>query len=268
MGRVIGFVSVKGGVGKTTLVGSLGSVLANDFKKNVLIVDANFSGANLALQFGIVDFDFGIQDVLNGAIGFSKAVQNIAPRLDILPAELVHKSCDCSKLRGFVEDVRKKYDFVLLDGAASSGSESRALVDSVDELFVVTSPDYVTLSCTLQALKMAKENCTYVSGLVLNKVTGVDYELSFSDVESHTRAPVVSVFRDDIDILKALSNHKTVDRFRPKSDNSVELKKLAGALAGVNYKDRRFSFSRIFGRGSRELSKDEVNRMILMHSHY
>ena len=39
MGKTIGVISIKGGVGKTTTVVNLGSVLASEFNKKVLIVD-------------------------------------------------------------------------------------------------------------------------------------------------------------------------------------------------------------------------------------
>ncbi|MEK6947835.1 MAG: ParA family protein, partial [Nanoarchaeota archaeon] len=38
--KIVGFVSIKGGVGKTTTVSNLGLILAKTFKKKILIVDA------------------------------------------------------------------------------------------------------------------------------------------------------------------------------------------------------------------------------------
>ena len=37
MSKVIGIISIKGGVGKTTAVSNLGAVLATEFNKRVLI---------------------------------------------------------------------------------------------------------------------------------------------------------------------------------------------------------------------------------------
>jgi len=50
MGKTIGIISIKGGVGKTTTVSALGAALANEFDKKVLLIDANFSAPNLALH--------------------------------------------------------------------------------------------------------------------------------------------------------------------------------------------------------------------------
>ena len=47
-------ISLKGGVGKTTAVVSLGSAIA-DFGKKVLLVDGNFSAPNLGLHLNLFD---------------------------------------------------------------------------------------------------------------------------------------------------------------------------------------------------------------------
>jgi len=63
-GKIIGVISLKGGVGKTTTVANLGASLAKDFNKKVLVVDANFSAPNLGLHLGLVDPKTTIHDVL------------------------------------------------------------------------------------------------------------------------------------------------------------------------------------------------------------
>ena len=55
MGLSIAFVSIKGGVGKTTLALETASALANDFGKKVLLVDANFSAPNVGLYLDLTD---------------------------------------------------------------------------------------------------------------------------------------------------------------------------------------------------------------------
>ena len=54
MNKVIGVISIKGGVGKTAVSASLASALSNLHDKKVLLVDANYSAPNLGLHMDII----------------------------------------------------------------------------------------------------------------------------------------------------------------------------------------------------------------------
>ena len=53
MVKTIGVISIKGGVGKTTIASSLAADLVNHYGKKVLLVDANYSAPNLGLHIDI-----------------------------------------------------------------------------------------------------------------------------------------------------------------------------------------------------------------------
>ena len=67
MGSVIGIISLKGGVGKTTISAALGADLANRYGKKVLLIDANYSAPNLGIHLDILSPHGTIHDVLNGS---------------------------------------------------------------------------------------------------------------------------------------------------------------------------------------------------------
>ena len=60
--KVIGIISLKGGVGKTSSVANLGAALT-EFGKKVLVVDANFSAPNLGLHLGLTNPEIKLHDV-------------------------------------------------------------------------------------------------------------------------------------------------------------------------------------------------------------
>ena len=53
--EILAFVSIKGGVGKTTLALETASTLVNQLGKRVLLVDANFSAPNIGLHLGNIN---------------------------------------------------------------------------------------------------------------------------------------------------------------------------------------------------------------------
>ena len=64
MTRIIGVVSGKGGVGKTTLVANLGAALASLYKKDVIVVDCNVTTSHLGLYLGMYYYPISLNKVL------------------------------------------------------------------------------------------------------------------------------------------------------------------------------------------------------------
>src|SRR3989338_9179744 len=114
-----------------------------------------------------------------------------------------------------------------------------ATIMASDELFVLTTPDYVTLASTLHAIKVAKQKRTYISVIIINKLRGKKFELDLEAVQDATKVPVVSVLYDDDSVMKALAKGKPVSNLFGKNNVSVEYKKLAAALIGERYMDSR-----------------------------
>lgn len=265
--RIIGIISVKGGVGKTTTVSNLGVVLSKFFEKNVLVVDANFSGPNLGIHFGLSELDYTLHEVMEGKISIQKAIYKHESGIDILPASLFSRKVDINKLRQYIVSLRPFYDVILVDSSPSLNDEVLATILASDELFVITTPDHVTLNSTLHALKVAKERRTYVAGLILNKLHGKKFAMSLKEIEEATKTPIVAVFNEHDDFLKSVAHSKTLAEFKPKHDTITEYKKFAAALLGQKFVDTSFK-GIVKGMFSKGYKQDEINRAVLMESHY
>ncbi len=265
MTRTIGVISIKGGVGKTTTVANLGSALAHQFGKKVLLVDANFSAANLGLHLGLVNPDVTIHEVLGGKKPVHEAVFEHEGGFDVLPASVVPKKVDFLKLKNHLAKIKDNYDYVLIDSSPSLNEEILATMMASDELLVVSSPDYPTLSCTMHAVKVAKKRGTPIVGLILNKVRGKGFEINVEDVEAATGTPVIAVLPDDIKLLEALSETTPGTLHAPLSNAVIEYKKLAGALVGEEFEDTRL-LSRLRRAVRRDVPKHEVNQELLRNA--
>ena len=238
MGKTIGIVSLKGGVGKTSTVAALGAALSY-FDKKVLLVDGNFSSPNLGLHLNIIDPEATIHEVLKRTANIKEAIHELGD-FDVIPASIFNKLViNPLKLKDRIKFLKKKYDFTIIDSCPSLNDETLAVMLASDSIFVVTTPDHPTLSMTLKAVKLAKQRGTPIDGLILNKVHNKNFELSIKDIENTSEVPVMAVIPHDINVLKSLSKFTPSTVYKPNSEGSEEYKKLAATLIGEKYKPVR-----------------------------
>lgn len=234
MGKTIGIVSLKGGVGKTSVVSALGAAMA-DFGKKVLLVDGNFSAPNLGIHLDIINPTKTIQHVLSDVINLKDAIHKVG-NFDVIPASVSYRSkINHFKLKDKLKHAKKKYDTILIDSSPSLNDETLAAMLASDYILVVTTPDYPTLSMTLKAIKIAKQRGIPIAGLILNKVYNKNFELDFDDVEKTAEVPILGVIPHDVKIMKALAHAIPSTLYKPRSKASKEYKRLAAALIGERY---------------------------------
>jgi septum site-determining protein MinD len=261
MGRCIGIISLKGGVGKTSSTLSLGKAIANLGKK-VLLVDANFSAPNLGMHLNLIDPDITLHDVLGRKSNILSAIKSIG-NIDVLPSSIFpERRINPLKLKEMLKPIKKKYDFILIDSPPSLDDESLSAVLASDELFVVSTSDHPTLGMTLKSIKSARRHGANISGIILNKVYGKDFEISPLDIEKTVGVPVMAVIPHDSDVLRAVRNFRSFTEHSPHSAGSKEYMRLAEILTGEKRKSF-ISFVDLF----RSFPKlQDVNREIYYES--
>ena len=238
MSKTIAIVALKGGVGKTTLVSNLGTVFANDFKKKVLLIDANFNAPNLGAHLGVIGAKRNLHTVLQGKNKIHDSIYEHAYGFHIMPASIDNLKVDYLRLNELVKSVKDHYDVILLDSSPALNDEMLAVITSSDELLVVSTPDHPTLLCTMNAVKLAKKKGTNINGIILNKVLGKKYELSKGEIESIADAVVIGNLPFDIRIMKGLAEYKPMVLFKPRCSLSKGFRKLAGNLIDEEYDDK------------------------------
>jgi septum site-determining protein MinD len=257
MGKVIGIVSLKGGVGKTSVVVALGAAIAG-FGKKVLLVDANFSSPNLGLHLNVINPEKTIHHVLSRKINIKDAILKL-DNFDILPASIFENiKINPLQLKDKIKFLKRKYDVILIDSCPVLSEDTLAVILASDLLLAVTTPDHSTLSTTIKAVKIAKQRGTPITGLILNKVYNKNFELSLKDIEETSDVPIMAVLPHDINVLKALSKFTPSTNYKPNSEGSIEYKKLAATLIGEKYKP--IKLKKLFRWIVPE--KQEINRTI------
>jgi len=262
MGKSIGLISIKGGVGKTTLSASLAVDLANRFGKKVLLVDGNYSAPNLGLHMDVVKPKKTIHDVLAGKAKLKDAIHNVHG-VDVIPGSLSPGNVNVMKLRDKLRHAKSKYDFTIIDSSPALNEEILSAMLASDSLMVVSTPDYPTLSCSLHAAKLAKQRGRPIAGIIVNKIRNPKYELTVNDIEEAVGIPVVANLPDDKNHVRALFLRTPLPLHSPGSKFSREIRKLSAAL--TNQPEKLSFMRRMFGGG---LKREQVNRQLLREHFY
>lgn len=172
MATVIAVTSGKGGTGKTSLVGAVGSCLAA-LGHPTLCIDMDVGLRNLDLTLGLSDralMDF--TDVVQGRCPLQKAVVE-HPDIQGLflltaPFSLPHGVPE-EAMKELLWQARQQYDYILLDAPAGLGEGFQLSVCGCDRAIVVSTTD-------ASALRDAQRTVTELTGrvdqihLVVNRV--------------------------------------------------------------------------------------------------
>lgn len=239
MVRVIGVVSGKGGVGKTTVAVNLAYALKT-FGQRVVLIDCNLSTPHMAYYIGTSDYKYTLNDVLLGKVDVVSALHNF-DGIRHIPASLDLKDIvgvDPIKLKKHVKSlmVPSKVDFIVLDSAPGLGREALAVLDAADELLFVSTPFSPMLNDVLRCrdvLKGIKGDKTL--HMVLNMVTGEKHELHYKTIADVVDIPIIGQIPYDKSVLHSLVFKSPVVSYKPKSLASTGFMQLAAKLTNNEF---------------------------------
>jgi len=147
LSTVIAVTSGKGGTGKTSLVGAVGSCLAA-MGHPTLCIDMDVGLRNLDLTLGLTDralMDFS--DVLQGRCPLERAVVE-HPQIQglfLLTAPLSPEGLDQERFCAVVDEAKEYFDFVFMDSPAGLGEGFQLARAAADRAIVVSAVDPAAL---------------------------------------------------------------------------------------------------------------------------
>ena len=172
IGKVIGVVSGKGGVGKT-LVSSLLAVSMKRLGKNVGLLDADITGPSVPKAFGVHDkadaCEFGIIPV-KSKLGIDVMSVNLLLENESDPV-VWRGPVIAGVVKQFWTDVIwKDIDYLFVDMPPGTGDVPLTVFQSlpVDGIVIVTSPQELVSMIVEKAVKMAKLMNIPIIGIIEN----------------------------------------------------------------------------------------------------
>ena len=172
--KVIALTNQKGGVGKTTTAVNLGVSLVQQGKK-VLLIDAD-AQANLTMALGYnrpddipITLSTVMQNIIDDkTLDASQGIIHYREGVDLLPSNielsgfevrLINAMSRERVLKIYVNEVKKNYDYVLIDCMPSLGMITINALAAADSVIIPTQPHYLSakgLELLLRSVSMVK----------------------------------------------------------------------------------------------------------------
>jgi len=248
-GKVIGYLSAKGGCGATTLACHTAVEIQKLNKFDILLADMDFDS-------GMVQFlmktksTYSIQDAFNNLhrldMSFWKAIiSNGTPRLEIISAPsaaCMRQQPRPEQLQQVLRFVRQNYDWSIVDLGRNLSFLGMSVLDEIDETCLVTTLDVPALH-QAKTIVQTLMNTGYARNrlrLILNRVPQ-RLEVTPEEIEKMFGIPVFAVITEEYqDLYDAYAEGRLLtDGKLARQMHSLSMK-----IAGVQEEKRKF---RLFG---------------------
>ncbi len=232
MARIITFASSKGGTGKTSVVANLGVAMAR-LGKNIILLDADVTMANLGLMLGLEGRKTTLHDVLAGDASVSKVIYRGPEGVKVVPCGVSLDGIQKAKierLKTVTAELAKKTKFLFIDAPSGLDRDALIALALAPEAVFITTPDILSLSNTLKTKIIAERLGVKPIGVIINRVTGGDLDLPTQEIKSVLELTVIGMIPESSEMRRATALGEPVITHAPKSPCAQELKRIAATF--------------------------------------
>jgi flagellar biosynthesis protein FlhG len=177
--KLLVVTGAKGGVGTSSVAVNLAVAMSRHSRK-VVLVDADFDGADIATLCGI-DEQHSIADVLAGRRSAANAIQDGPEGIRVLPGAwareqtLTYSALDQQQL---IDDLRKlghAADVIVIDTGSGLNSAIHRFWQAADQVMLVTTPEPVAIMDAYAAIKVLRAgDSTIAVHCLINRIAEID----------------------------------------------------------------------------------------------
>jgi pilus assembly protein CpaE len=251
-GKVIGFLSSKGGCGATTLACHIATELRRQTRSEVLLADLDFTSGMIGFlmkspgEYSILDAVQNLYrldaSIWKGLVGKGKPEISIMPSPVALSQDVRLEEGDIQRVLRFM---RSQHDWTIVDLGRSLSRLSRAAVEEVDQLFLVSTLEVPALYGVKNIIRLLTETAGDIRKLeiVLNRAPAT-MDISVKELEETLGRHIYATLPNDYASLYQSYADGTL--LNVNNRLSQHFAKFASKLAGIEPVKVKKKFS-LFG---------------------
>ncbi len=261
MGKVIVIVSGKGGVGKTTSTANIGTALALQGKR-VCLLDMDIGLRNLDVVLGLENrIIYDIVDVVEGRAKLHQAIikdKRFDDLLYLLPAaqNADKNSLNEAQMIELVSELKKDYDYVLIDCPAGIEQGFRNSVAAADEAILITTPEISAIRDADRIIGLIEQMDMDGPRLVINRIRKKMMQngeiMDVDEITRHLSIELLGIILEDDNVVRSSNKGNPVvldpDLTASKGYRNIARRILGETVPLMSLKEKKKTFwQQLFG---------------------